>query len=100
MALTLAAAVAFPAAAETPPPAPVAARPAPPRPPPPKPPAADAGVDEDAAAVDDELLEFLGSVGDDADGGGDWLDFLASTDVERVAKRGAKAPVRAKREKE
>ena len=46
--------------------------------------------------VDDELLEFLGSVGEDTDDGGDWLDFLASTDVDKVAKRGAKAPGRSK----
>ena len=52
----------------------------------PPPPAAD--------EVDDELLEFLGSVGDDKDDGGDWLDFLASTDVDKVARAGARVPAR------
>ncbi|MCU0759254.1 MAG: hypothetical protein MUF07_08685 [Steroidobacteraceae bacterium] len=98
MALTLAAAVAFPTpgvAADAPaaPPAPPSAGAGKPR----SPVADVAGVD-DAAAVDDELLEFLGSVGDDPEAAGDWLDFLASTDVAEVARRAAKAPARGKRE--
>ncbi len=39
--------------------------------------------------VDDEMLEFLGSVGDGEDGG-EWLEFLSGTDIDKVAKRGAK----------
>lgn len=74
-----AASVPRPATAPTPTPAPARSAPAP-------------AADE----VDDELLEFLGSVGDDKDDGGDWLDFLASTDVDKLAKRGAKAPPRGK----
>ena len=46
--------------------------------------------------VDDELLEFLGSVGEDADDQGGWLDFLASNDVDQVAKARGKAPARGK----
>ncbi len=56
-----------------------------------KPPArtpADAAAE---AAVDDELIEFLGSVGDGGEDG-DWLDFLTSTDIDKVAKRGSRAP--------
>ena len=45
------------------------------------------------AAADDELIEFLGSVGD-TDDGEDWLDFLHHTDIDQVAKRGAKPPTR------
>jgi len=48
---------------------------------------------DDAAAADDELIEFLGSVGD-TDDGEDWLDFLHHTDIDQVAKRGAKPPTR------
>lgn len=35
--------------------------------------------------ADDELLEFLGSV-DSETGDQDWIDYLARTDVEKVAK--------------
>ena len=45
----------------------------------------------DETAVDDELIEFLGSVGDTGEEG-DWLDFLTHTDIDKVAKRGSKAP--------
>ncbi|MCC6172243.1 MAG: hypothetical protein IT481_09475 [Gammaproteobacteria bacterium] len=51
---------------------------------PPKTPSAPPPATDDAA-VDDDLLEFIGSLGDDADGG-DWLDFLVSTDVDEAAK--------------
>jgi hypothetical protein len=47
----------------------------------------------DDAAVDDDLIEFLGSIGDTAEEG-DWLDFLSNTDIDKVAKRGAKPPPR------
>jgi hypothetical protein len=47
----------------------------------------------DEVAVDDDLLEFLGSVGDGGEEG-DWLDFLTSTDIDKVANRGAKSPPR------
>ncbi len=86
-ALSLAAVVAAPARANSPVAAPVPAKSAPAAP---KPPAA---ADE---AVDEELLEFLGSVGEDADEKGGWLDFLASNDVEQVAKARGKAPPRGK----
>ncbi|MFO1426647.1 MAG: hypothetical protein U1F11_06660 [Steroidobacteraceae bacterium] len=46
-----------------------------------------------APTPDDELLEFLGSVDAGGDDGDDWLDFLSSTDVDKVAKRRRKAPV-------
>ncbi len=39
------------------------------------------------------MLEFLGSVGDGEDDG-DWLEFLSGTDIDKVAKRGAKPPPR------
>lgn len=86
-ALSLAAAVATPARATSPVTAPVPAKSAPATP---KPPAA---ADE---AVDDELLEFLGSVGEGADEKGEWLDFLASNDVEQVAKARGRTPARGK----
>jgi hypothetical protein len=35
--------------------------------------------------VDDELLEFLGSVDADA-GDQDWIDYLSQTDIAKVAK--------------
>ncbi len=47
----------------------------------------------DEAAVDDDLIEFLGSIGD-ATEEGDWLDFLWNTDIDKVAKRGSKTPPR------
>ena len=39
-----------------------------------------------AADADDELLEFLGDMDADGDEDGEWLDFLARTDIDRVAK--------------
>jgi hypothetical protein len=36
-------------------------------------------------AADDELLEFLGGADGELDGDGDWLDFLASTDIRKLA---------------
>jgi hypothetical protein len=48
---------------------------------------------DDAAAVDDELIEFLGGIGDTEDDG-DWLDFLTNTDIDKVAKRGSKTAPR------
>lgn len=46
---------------------------------------------DETTADDDELIEFLGSVGDTEDGG-DWLDFLTTTDIDKVARRGSKTP--------
>jgi hypothetical protein len=43
-----------------------------------------------APAADDELLEFLGSVGEDADG--DWIDYLSKTDMSKVPRAKEKAP--------
>lgn len=63
-----------PAATGTPP----AARPTPAKPAP----------DKDIAAelaADDELLEFLGGADGELDEDGDWLDFLATTDIRKVA---------------
>lgn len=43
---------------------------------------------KDAAAelaADDELLEFLGGADGALDEDGDWLDFLASTDIRKLA---------------
>jgi len=37
------------------------------------------------AEPDDELLEFLGSVGADDD---EWIDYLSQTDIVKVAKEG------------
>jgi hypothetical protein len=36
-------------------------------------------------AADDELLEFLGGADGELDEDGDWLDFLASTDIRKLA---------------
>ena len=36
------------------------------------------------ASADDELLEFLGSVGEDADG--EWIDYLSKTDISKVSR--------------
>jgi len=44
-------------------------------------------------APDDGLLEFLGSV-DSEDK--DWHDYLARTDIDRIARRAGDAPARAK----
>jgi hypothetical protein len=46
-----------------------------------------------AAPADDDLdmLEFLGSI-DDQNEDQDWLDFLRSTDIDRVAKAKPPAP--------
>jgi len=41
-------------------------------------------------AADDELLEFLGSVGDDADG--EWMDYLSKTEIPKAAKAKPKTP--------
>ena len=44
-----------------------------------------------ATGADDEFLEFLGSV--DTDGGdADWIEYLARTDVSKVAKAKKNAP--------
>ena len=50
-----------------------------------KPAAASARAAKTAApAADDELLEFLGSVGEEADG--DWIDYLSKTDISKASK--------------
>lgn len=41
-------------------------------------------------AADDELLEFLGSVGEESDG--EWIDYLSKTDIAKAAKAKNKAP--------
>jgi hypothetical protein len=76
---------ASPAARAAPPKAAPAAQPGPTRKAPPAAP-------EDAA-LDDDLIEFLGSIGDTTEEG-DWLDFLSNTDIDKVAKRGSKNPPR------
>jgi hypothetical protein len=50
---------------------------------------AKADPESDADRSDDEFLEFLGSVDSDADE--DWLDYLAQTDILKVAKAKKKA---------
>ncbi len=58
----------------------------------------DAGAKEPAAAkkapaqhlaaeisAEEELLEFLGGADGELEKGGDWLDFLASTDIRKIA---------------
>jgi hypothetical protein len=37
-----------------------------------------------AHEADDELLEFLGSVGEESDG--EWIDYLSKTDIPKAAK--------------
>jgi hypothetical protein len=37
-----------------------------------------------AHEADDELLEFLGSVGEESDG--EWIDYLSKTDISKAAK--------------
>jgi hypothetical protein len=71
----------------------LAADPVAPANPPARPPAKAPPAAPDEAAVDDELIEFLGSIGDTTEEG-DWLDFLSNTDIDQVAKRGAKTPAR------
>ena len=44
-----------------------------------------------ATGADDELLEFLGSVDTDT-GDQDWIDYLAQTDVSKVAQAKKNAP--------
>jgi hypothetical protein len=41
-------------------------------------------------AADDDLLEFLGSVGEESDG--EWIDYLSKTDIAKAAKAKTKAP--------
>jgi hypothetical protein len=36
-------------------------------------------------AADEELLEFLGGADGEVEEGGDWLEFLSSTDIRKVA---------------
>ena len=48
-----------------------------------------------ATGADDEFLEFLGSV-DAETGGQDWIDYLAQTDVSKVAKAKKTPPEAAK----
>lgn len=80
--------------AKAPPPKASAGTPAnPPALPPALPPAKAPPAAPDEAAVDDDLLEFLGSIGDTTEEG-DWLDFLSNTDIDKVAKRGSKTPAR------
>ena len=43
-----------------------------------------------APSADDEFLEFLGSVGDDADG--EWMDYLSKTEIPKAAKAKPKTP--------
>ena len=47
-----------------------------------KPPAKDVAAE---LAADDELIEFLGGADGELDEDGDWLDFLTSTDIRKVA---------------
>ena len=65
----------------------------PPARPSPRPPGKSPPVAAEESAVDDDLIEFLGSIGDTTEDG-DWLDFLTSTDIDKVAKRGSKTPPR------
>ena len=43
-----------------------------------------------ATSADDELLEFLGSVGEESDG--EWIDYLSKTDISKAAKANSKRP--------
>jgi hypothetical protein len=52
------------------------------------------GAASSKAAEDGEFLEFLGSVDSDATDE-DWLDYLARTDILKVAKAKKKAPAAA-----
>ena len=42
------------------------------------------------ASVDEDLLEFLGSVDEEADG--EWIDYLSKTDISKVGRAKQKAP--------
>lgn len=44
-------------------------------------------------AADDDLLEFLGSVGEESDG--EWIDYLSKTDISKAAKAKNKTPAAA-----
>jgi hypothetical protein len=51
----------------------------------PKPAAPSASASKPAApTADDEFLEFLGSVGEEADG--EWIDYLSKTDIPNASK--------------
>ena len=54
--------------------------------------AADSAVPPKKDEVDQDMLEFLGSVGPRADSSA-WFDFLRSTDIHNEAKRPAKPGV-------
>jgi hypothetical protein len=41
-----------------------------------------------APSADDELLEFLGSIGEESDG--EWIEFLSKTDIPKTTKAKAK----------
>jgi hypothetical protein len=43
-----------------------------------------------APPADDELLEFLGSVGEEADG--EWIDYLSKTDISKISRAKEKTP--------
>jgi hypothetical protein len=43
-----------------------------------------------ATSADDELLEFLGSVGEESDG--EWIDYLSKADIPKAAKATRKTP--------
>jgi hypothetical protein len=49
--------------------------------------------------VDDDLLEFLGSVDSDSEDQ-DWIDYLSQTDIAKVAKEKKTAPAAAEVKKE
>ena len=51
---------------------------------------ANASSAKPVAPADDELLEFLGSVDEEADG--EWIDYLSKTDIAKVGRAKQKAP--------
>jgi hypothetical protein len=50
--------------------------------------AAPTASNTEVPGADDELLEFLGSVGEESDG--EWIDYLSKTDISKVAREKAK----------
>ena len=59
-------------------------------------PKAETGKPEADSQIDDELLEFLGSIGAED---GDWIEFLSQIDIARETPKADRKPAASEREK-